>query len=199
VKDSVDEFAADPNAAFSRWFPGSGSWGTLAFEDSWPQKGNYDLNDDVVRYRSREILNAARLVSGLDLDMRLDARGGIYHTGFAVALPGITAAQIESATLTLPSGATVNIAPLPGQSKAVFEIMQDSHHHTPASPGSDVCAVYFNTGTGCAVQAGAAFKLSVRLVAPVSNFPAAPYDPFIFRTGQRAHQPGRHQPLRRGR
>jgi len=193
VKDSVDEFPADPNAAFSRWFPGSSSWGTLAFEDSWPQKGDYDLNDVVIRYRSRELLNAARLVSGLDLDMRLDARGGIYRTGFALALPGIIAAQIQSATLTLPSGATVNLTPLPGQSKAVFEIMQDSYDHAPASAGTGVCAVYFNTGTGCAVLPGAAFKLSIRLVAPVSNFPAAPYDPFIFRTGQtgiEVHLPG---------
>lgn len=193
VKDSVDEFPNDPKAAFSRWFPGSSSWGTLAYEDNWPQKGDYDLNDVVIRYRSRELLSAARLVSGLDLDLRLDSRGGVYHSGFAVALPGINAAQIQSASLTLPSGATVNLTPLAGQSKAVFEIMQDTYDYAPAGSGSDVCAVYFNTGTGCSVQASAVFKLSVRLVAPVSNFPAAPYDPFIFRTGQtgiEVHLPG---------
>lgn len=193
VKDSVDEFPADSNAAFSRWFPGSSSWGTLAFEDSWPQKGDYDLNDVVIRYRSREILNAARLVSGLELDMRLDARGGIYHTGFALALPGVIAAQVQSATLTLPSGATVGATPLPSQTKAVFEIIQDSYDHAPNTQGSGICALYFNTGTDCAVQAGAAFKLSIRLFAPVSNFPVAPYDPFIFRTGQtgiEVHLPG---------
>lgn len=193
VKDSVDEFPADPNAAFSRWFPGSSSWGTLAFEDNWPQKGDYDLNDVVIRYRSRELLSATRLVSSLDLDMRLDARGGVFHSGFAVALPGISAAQIQSATLTLPSGATVSIKPLSGESKAVFEIMNDTYDHAPAGSGSDVCAVYYNTGTGCPVQASAVFKLSVRLVAPVSNFPASPYDPFIFRTGQtgiEVHLPG---------
>lgn len=193
VKDSVDEFPADPNAAFSRWFPGSSSWGTLAFEDNWPQKGDYDLNDVVVRYRSRELLSATRLVSGLEMDMRLDARGGVYHSGFALALPGIDAAQIQSAILTLPSGATVSIKPLTGQTKAVFEIMQDTYDHAPAGSGNDVCAVYYNTGTGCPVQASAVFKLSVRLVAPVGNFPAAPYDPFIFRTGQtgiEVHLPG---------
>ena len=194
VKDSVDEFPNDPNAAFSRWFPGSSSWGTIAFEDSWPQKGDYDLNDVIVRYRSRELLSSpARQVSGLEMDLRLDSRGGVYHSGFALALPGITASQIKSAVLTLPDGSTTTLSPLAGQSKAVFEIFQDSYTWAPGGTGAGDCALYYNTPAGCAVNTSAAFKLSVRLNAPVASFPAVPYDPFIFRTGQsgiEVHLPG---------
>lgn len=201
VRDSVDEFADDPAAAFSRWFPGSSSWGTLAYEDNWPEIGDYDLNDVVVRYRSREILSAARQVSGLEMDLRLDARGGTYRSGLALALPGIQAAQVQSASLQRPDGQTVAIVPQPGQANAVFDIFTDSHVWAPPPGGDGACAVYVNTAAGCAVLPSAAFKLRVKLVAPVAAFPAAPYDPFIFRTddpGIEVHLTGQ-QPSSRAR
>ncbi len=182
VKDSVDEFPNDANKAFSRWYPGSGSWGTLAYEDMWPSKGDYDFNDLVLRYRSREVLNANRLVSALEMDLRLDARGGVYHSGFALGLPGITAAQIKSATLQLPDGSSVPVTPLAGQTAAIFEIFADAYTDLPAGTGTSQCAVYYNTGSDCPMQANAAFKLKVDLLTATASFPAVPYDPFIFRT-----------------
>lgn len=183
VRDSVDEFADDPAAAFSRWFPGSSSWGTLAYEDNWPVAGDYDLNDLVIRYRSREVLSAARQVSGLELDLRLDARGGSHRSGFALALPGILASQVQSASLQLPDGQTVALAQQPGQANAVFDVFADSHVWAPPPGGDGACAVYVNTAAGCPVLPMPAFKLRVKLAAPVAAFPAVPYDPFIFRTG----------------
>jgi LruC domain-containing protein len=182
VLDSVDDFPDDPSAAFSRWFPGSSSWGTLAYEDNWPRTGDYDLNDIVIRYRSREMLSAARQVSGLELDLRLDARGGTYRSGFALSLPGISAAQIQSATLLKPDGSTQTLTPLAGQKDAVFEIFADSQVLAPPPGGSGDCSVYYNTGKGCALLPFSAFKLKLKLATPVASFPAVPYDPFIFRT-----------------
>ncbi len=201
VRDSVDEFADDPAAAFSRWFPGRSSWGTLAYEDNWPEIGDYDLNDVVVRYRSREILSAARQVSGLEMGLRLDARGGTYRSGLALALPGIQASQVQSASLQRPDGQTVAVVPQPGQANAVFDIFTDSHAWAPPPGGDGACAVYVNTAAGCAVLPSAAFKLRVKLTAPVAAFPAAPYDPFIFRTddpGIEVHLTGQ-QPSSRAR
>lgn len=183
VKDSVDEFAADAAKAFSRWYPGSSSWGTLAYEDNWPSMGDYDFNDLVVRYRSREVLNAARLVSGLEMDLRLDARGGVFHSGFALALPGIVPGQIRSASLVGPDGVSRPIQALAGQTNAVFELFDDAYRYAPAGTGNN-CAVYHNTGTNCPIKASTQFKLVLDLTVPVLNFPSAPYDPFIFRTNQ---------------
>jgi LruC domain-containing protein len=209
VKDSVDEFPNDTNKAFSRWYPGSGSWGTLAYEDMWPSKGDYDFNDLVVRYRSREVLNAIRLVSALEMDLRLDARGGVYHSGFALGLPGIAAAQIKSATLQLPDGSVIPVTPLSGQTSAIFEIFSDAYAYLPGTSGSP-CEVYYNTGSGCPMQAQPAFKLKVDLLTPTASFPAVPYDPFIFRTGEttvgggavskgiEVHLPGALGPRRHG-
>jgi LruC domain-containing protein len=201
VRDSVDEFADDPRAAFSRWFPGSGSWGTLAYEDNWPQLGDHDLNDVVIRYRSREILSAARQVSGLEMDLRLDARGGTFRSGFAVALPGISAAQVQSASLQRPDGQTVAISPQPGQTDAVFDVFADSHVWAPPPGGGGACGVYVNTAADCPVLPPSTFQLRVQLVAPVAAFPPVPYDPFIYRTddpGVEVHLSGQ-QPSRRAR
>lgn len=149
----------------------------------WPSKGDYDFNDLVVRYRSREVLNAGRLVSALEMDLRLDARGGVYRSGFALGLPGIAAAQIKSATLQLPDGSLIAVTPLSGQTSAIFEIFSDAYTYLPGASGSP-CAVYYNTGSGCPMQAQPGFKLKVDLLTPTASFPAVPYDPFIFRTGE---------------
>ncbi len=182
VKDSVDEFPNDPTKAFSRWYPGSGSWGTLAYEDMWPSKGDYDFNDLVVRYRSREVLDANRKVTALEMDLRLDARGGVFHSGFALGLPGITPAQIKSSTLQLPDGSTLPVTPLAGQTAAIFEIFSDAYTYLPAGSGNGQCAVYYNTGSDCPIQPNVAFKLKVDLLNSTTTFPTVPYDPFLFRT-----------------
>lgn len=192
VKDSVDEFPKDPTAASSRWPLGdSTTWGTLAYEDTWPLKGDYDLNDMVIRYRTKEILNAVGKVSKVEIDYSLDARGGIYTSGFALALPGIAASNIKSSTLavnvpaatTTATGAVTSVAtdisPLfAGSANAVFELFKDAYKYAPKS----TCSNYYNTESGCAVAPSTTFKLVVTLNTPTSTFPASPYDPFIFRT-----------------
>lgn len=100
VIDALDEFPNDKDRAFSRYFPGKTTWGTLAYEDLWPQKGDYDFNDLLMRYKSREILNAKREVVDLELDLRLDAAGAGFRNGFAINLPGIRNSDIQTATLT---------------------------------------------------------------------------------------------------
>ncbi len=181
VKDSVDEFPKDPTAASSRWPLGDNTtWGTLAYEDTWPLKGDYDLNDMVIRYRTKEILNAAGKVSRVEIDYSLDARGGSYHSGFALALPGIAASNIDTAstTFTIGSGTAQAISPLFSGANAVFELFKDAYVYTP----SNSCSNYYNTESKCTVQPSTTFKLVVKLKTPSNSFPASPYDPFIFRT-----------------
>ena len=80
VKGALDEFPADAARAFSRYYPGADSWGTLAFEDQWPQRGDYDMSDLVVRYRSREIMNSARqVVRWMPSEDRPRRRKGARH------------------------------------------------------------------------------------------------------------------------
>jgi len=47
IQDADDDFPNDPARAFINFFPAAG-YGSLAFEDLWPGKGDYDFNDLVV-------------------------------------------------------------------------------------------------------------------------------------------------------
>ena len=82
--------------------------------------------------------------------------------------------------------AAQTITPLAGQTSAVFEIFANAYDYLPNTTGNSnaECNNYYNTGKGCPIQANQTFKLMVELVTPKGVFPAAPYDPFIFRTSQ---------------
>jgi LruC domain-containing protein len=153
VPDALDEFPEDKSLAFSRYYPSKNTWGTLAFEDLWPARGDYDFNDVLIRYRSREILNSNRQVVKLEVDLRLDAVGAGYKNGFAINLPGIPNNAIASAVLTGArftekgkidlsvdntvnritgsphlgnSSIAVNARVIGGQNGSVFEIFRDA-------------------------------------------------------------------------
>lgn len=215
VIDSLDEFPNDKTRAYSRYFPGKTTWGTLAYEDLWPQKGDYDFNDLLMRYKSREILNAKREVVDLELDLRLDAAGAGFRNGFAINLPGISSNDIQTATLTgtrydgtstsaqaknLLTEGLILANPLlsgvtGGQNGSVLEIFRNSraliHPDNGVAGGTNspyntstctgTAAGFRNTGKNCAIAPAAEFKLTVNFKKAMSSFPAAPYDPFLFR------------------
>ena len=57
VIDSQDDYPNDPTAAYSIHTPSDTGWASLAFEDLWPSRGDYDFNDLVIDYRFTEVLN----------------------------------------------------------------------------------------------------------------------------------------------
>jgi LruC domain-containing protein len=173
--------------------------------------GDYDMNDVVVRYRAREVLNASRAVATLELDLRLDARGGQLRNGFALSLPGVLPGQVESVVLTRNGEAVTTPVLLTGvtgeRGGAVFEIFTDATALMPAD-NAPSCATtgYRNTGKDCPIQDGVRFKLVVNFKTALSTFPSAPYDPFIFNSngtpmakGVEIHLPGREPTTRADR
>lgn len=188
VRDIHDEFPDDPLRAYTRAWPDRATWGTLAFEDQWPEQGDYDMNDLVVRYRMYEHLNAQRQVVSLRLDYRLDARGAAHGSGFAVHLPGVPAGTLAQATISRDNGLPETIQAEAGQTDVVMRVFDDSKALIQGG------CFYFNTERDCAVQPGKLFSLNLRFTVPTPGFPAPPYNPFIFRSGQRGretHLPGR--------
>ncbi|MEO6150835.1 MAG: LruC domain-containing protein, partial [Mucilaginibacter sp.] len=51
VNDDQDEYPKDPERAYTSYFPSKDAYAQVAFEDNWPAKGDYDLNDLVIDYR----------------------------------------------------------------------------------------------------------------------------------------------------
>jgi len=133
VPDNQDDYPLDPTLAFNNYYPGVGM-GSLAFEDNWPSKGDYDMNDMVVDYRFNQITNAQNMVVSLKAKLVLRAMGASFHSGFGIELP-VTPSQVSSCIVTLkngnpvPMGSIVKIDPATGlelnQAKAVVILYDD--------------------------------------------------------------------------
>jgi LruC domain-containing protein len=193
VKDALDEFPTDARRAFSRHYPGADAWGTLAFEDQWPQRGDYDMNDVVMRYRTREIMNAQRQVVALDIHYQLQARGGLADSGFGLHLPGVPVAAVASASLQAAQGPAQPVGVEAGQTEATFIVTPSVHAPMPIS--ADAGCSFANTRAGCPTIDAAPYRLQVDFATPqASTLFLSPFNPFIFRSsrrGQEVHLPGR--------
>ncbi len=77
-------------------YPASG-YGTLAFEDLWPGKGDYDFNDMVIDYRFTITANGQNLISQVDAVFILKAFGASFENGFGFQL----ASAIDPADVTV--------------------------------------------------------------------------------------------------
>lgn len=70
--------------------------GVLAFEDNWPNKGDYDMNDVIVSYR-REIYKSVltQKVTKLVDTFIAEHNGGLQANGFGYQLTGISSSTIR--------------------------------------------------------------------------------------------------------
>jgi LruC domain-containing protein len=109
IIDSLDDYPLDPNKAFKNGGT-TGSSGTLAFEDLWPSKGDYDFNDLVVDYQFNTITNSSNLIKVLDIGINARHIGGSFRNGFGIELP-LNASDVESVTGARYTRNYLNIAP----------------------------------------------------------------------------------------
>jgi len=72
--------------------------GTLAFEDLWPWKGDYDFNDLVINYDFDITKNSQEIVEHIKATFTIYAIGAYFHNGFGFTLPTVSASDIISAT-----------------------------------------------------------------------------------------------------
>tara|TARA_B100000809_G_scaffold35204_1_gene30953 strand:- start:16338 stop:18479 length:2142 start_codon:yes stop_codon:yes gene_type:complete len=109
--------------------------GTLAFEDLWPGKGDYDLNDLVVDYGFNIIKNKQEVVQSITATFTTKAFGASYHNGLGFTLPTVNSTDIISvngydvtnnSTFSLASNGLEN-----GQSKATIIVFDDSYRMMP--------------------------------------------------------------------
>jgi LruC domain-containing protein len=192
VPDALDVYPKDPARAFRNFYPsatGTG-FGYLAFEDNWPQTGDYDMNDLVVGYRVIEVLNAKREVTDLKLTYRFSARGAAFKNGFGVHFPGVPASNVrltasdapEPTNIILNDGIPQKLSPEAEQADAVFIIAPNVNTLTPAPEG----CIFFNTEPNCPkANTIADIVANIQFVTPVAKLGTAPYNPFIYINGVR--------------
>ncbi len=185
VSDENDDYPNDPKRAHNNYYPAKNLNGTLAFEDLWPSKGDYDFNDMVVDYNYNQITNGKNEVISVDATFTLRAFGASYANGFGVQfnttpdnIISVSGQKFTTNLLNLNTNGTEK-----NQSKAVvmiFDNAQDVLKHSGTSVG-------VNTVVGEQYVTPVSFKVSFELKTPVasSQFGAAPYNPFIFINAER--------------
>ena len=185
VPDNSDDYPNDPNKAFNNYTPSKTGYSSLAFEDLWPGKGDYDFNDVVLSYRFNMITNAQNLVVEVDAKIIPEASGAGLHNGFAFQLPftpnkiqSVTGSSIHHGYITLSSNNTEA-----GQSKAVVVVFDDIFDHLPM-PGQGLGA---NTTLGAPYVTPDTMNLVISMLTPLSVSQAGtpPFNSFIIINGNR--------------
>lgn len=165
VPDNTDDYPNDPTKAYNNYYPSAKGMATTAFEDQWPAKGDYDLNDMVMSYRYKIVTNASNDVVEVNGTYKLYATGGSYLNGFGVQFP-VNRSDVSGLTFgTLEEK----------QSKAVvvlFNNMRDEMANWNTEAGAPVSPVKDYSIT-FAVANGSNIK----------NFGLSGYNPFIWNAG----------------
>jgi LruC domain-containing protein len=182
INDSFDDYPEDPNLAFNNYFASSGLYGTLAFEDQWPSKGDYDFNDLVIDYNFNRISNAENKVVTLEGKFIVRAIGASFQNGFGFTIEGLNPSVIESVTGTeYTEGYIQNNAngTEAGQSSATVIVFDNAWKHGAG-----------NTRQEDTYRAGDTITININLVNPVdaNEFGLAPFNPFIIVNKERGRE-----------
>ncbi len=87
VLNEFDDYPDDPERAFNNFYPGENEKATLAYEDQWPSKGDFDFNDIVIDYNFLNIHDPDNKLMEIHASFTLKAIGAKYHNGFSFEVP----------------------------------------------------------------------------------------------------------------
>ncbi|MEC4724688.1 LruC domain-containing protein [Shewanella sp. D64] len=168
------------------YYPSSSTFTSLAYEDLYPDQGDFDMNDVVVKLRIAEYVKDDK-VRRIALTMQLAAMGAAYHNGFGVQLPGVARSKVKESLINWNiDGITQSESTLETeQSNAVFIFTQDLSDHVTIAHG----CTYLRTESGCGSAYRSTWEMSIPFDTPVdkTSMPEFPYDPFIFATPNTDH------------
>lgn len=173
VADSADDYPSDVTRAHNNPSDNYNAGGyTIAFEDNWPLKGDYDLNDVVITYRYIIVTNGANKVVDVKADYTLVATGGSFQNGAGIEFPLPRTSVTGQTYQHTVNGVTTTKTLEANQTKAVVILFNNSREQQAT----------WNTETGVAVSPTKTFSISFN----VANGPAyvdfgiGSYNPFIW-------------------
>lgn len=140
--------------------------GTLAFEDNWPQKGDYDFNDFVTGYSYSLIKgNNNKDVKAIRLTFIPRALGASYNSGFGIQLP------IETNNIENVTGGNIE----KDETKATIIIYEDTRKDAFGGHGG-----FINTQKGNAEIAGTKQNVYITLKSNIGLNSFKDFNPFIY-------------------
>ncbi len=189
ISNAFDDYPNDPVKAFNNYYPSQNKNGTLAFEDLWPEQGDYDMNDIVIDYNFNQITNGQNKVVQIDGKYVLRAMGAGYRNGFGIQLPvpSATVASVTGHHLTENYITNSSNGTEAGQSKATI-ILFDNGYTVLQHPDDQYVGV--NTSQGAIYVTPDTLFVSITLTAPValSDMGTPPYNPFIIANKTRGRE-----------
>jgi len=186
VPDNFDDFPNDPDKAFNNYYFNQGDFGTLAFEDLWPNTGDYDFNDAVVDYNFNQVTNSDNKLVEIEGTFILRAHGAFFHNGFGFEIP---IANNLVANVTGDLSINGNVVQLDsrnlevGQDNAVIIVWDDAYDVLPQEyPGVGV-----NTDPSYPFVTPDTLHVKIEFtqIINLSDVGHPPYNPFIFVDQQR--------------
>jgi LruC domain-containing protein len=180
ISDNFDKYPSDATKAFNNFYPSENVFSTLAFEDLWPARGDYDFNDMVVDYNFNQITNGQNKVVQIKLRATLKAMGASYKNGFGIQLPiapglisSVTGNDISESYIVRNANGTEA-----GQTKATIIVFDNGFHQLPY-PG--LPSVGVNTTPGATYVQPHELLITINLTTPVAlgTMGLPPYNPFM--------------------
>ncbi len=192
VSDVYDQFPNDNSLAYKNILPAPGTFGTLAFEDLWPSRGDYDMNDLVVGYQFEQYADASNKIKQMNCTFVVRAIGAHFKHGFGFqmnvsnsAVSSITGQKLYDNIILLNNNNTEKNVSL-----ATVVAFDNDFKVMNRNQGSGM-----NTDPLFAYQTPDTVALSITFNSPrsQSELGTAPFNPFIFIDGARGkevHLPG---------
>jgi len=189
VTDSEDAYPDDPLKAFNLLIPAQG-FGSLAFEDMWPEMGDYDFNDLVVKYRVNQISNSSNQVVEIQATFIPQALGAGYKNGlgFMLPVPAASIASVSGSYITenfIVQAANGLEANQQNAVVIVFDNGQTAFSNVTGSNPPGMAGI--NSCIGGRSGTGMEININIQFSQPVtaSNLGVAPYNPFLIVNAQR--------------
>jgi len=169
--DFYDDYPEDADVATVTYTPSLLGYGSYAFEDLWPSKGDYDFNDLVVNYRLKTMENTDGLVKKLVWEFKVKNIGGSFKNGFGIEFD-FDKNLVESIT-----GTSYTETGLINNDANGFESGQDK-------------AVMMVFDNGIRQGTGKELTVTMTFIDPVSDniIGDVPFNPFIFINGDRSRE-----------
>jgi len=186
VINAADAFPCDTALSAQAFAPAEDTHGMILVEDQWPEVPDTDSNDLVATYNYVFDLDAQGRAHHIRLTVNVLAIGGIYTNGLALTLP-IAKGDVSHASLTIENQAAQPLTPSATDAQYTVVLQRSLRHLFGNAAGT------INSSPSKPAAAGVVMVLDVALSVPsVLDPAAAPYDLFLFRTGDPSHEI--HQP-----
>lgn len=187
VPDQDDAAPNDPTYAYVQFVPSATTFGSIAYEDSYPTQGDYDMNDMVIDYQYEIRTNGSNKVTSLRPKFVLRAMGASLKNGFGFELPvsfdkisSVTGSVLKDNLVKLNSNGTEA-----RQTNTVIMAFDNGFNLMQAPNGG-----FVNTEKDKPTVKPDTIKMVINFGTPiaVADLGTAPYNPFIFTNNNRGSE-----------